>query len=206
MALKGREVHVKAAAGQAPWGLLYCPRCPNLISSGYEQDFKYQWSLKLKCSTCLTSWWVCRLCVSQRTRLTENSQLSRHNRKFHKEEATVEPPVEPQQEPIVNFHTPTMISSFGSFCRKASQDYFRSASIGNGQRYLIAKALGLESTMSNLDENDIDMMMSLSHFVTTLTRNQRELLAEVLSKTSEATRRQYAMEMLAKHTWKAPDR
>ena len=91
MSSKGREVHVKAAAGQAPWGVLYCPRCPNTISSGYEQDFKYQWSLKLKCGACLTSWWVCRLCASQRTRLTENSQLARHNRKFHKEEAAVEP-------------------------------------------------------------------------------------------------------------------
>jgi hypothetical protein len=47
MSAKGREVHVKAAAGQAPWGVLYCPQCPNTISSGYEQDFKYQWSLKL---------------------------------------------------------------------------------------------------------------------------------------------------------------
>jgi hypothetical protein len=42
---------------------------------------------------------------------------------------------------------------------------------GNGQRYLIAKALGQESTMSDLDGDDIDMMMSLSHFVTTLTWN-----------------------------------
>ena len=200
MSAKGREVHVKAAAGQAPWGVLYCPRCPNTISSGYEQDFKYQWSLKLKCAACLTSWWVCRLCATQRTRLTENSQLARHNRKFHKEEAAAKPSDEPQ----VNSRAPKEISSFNSFCRKASQDYFLAASTGNGQRYLIAKALGQESTMSNLDDDDIDMMMSLSHFVTTITRNQRELLAEVLSKITEATRRQYAMEMLAKQTGKAP--
>jgi hypothetical protein len=59
MSSEGQEVHVKATTGQAPWGVLYCPRCPNAISSGYEQDFKYQWSLKLK---------LCRLCVSsQRT-------------------------------------------------------------------------------------------------------------------------------------------
>jgi hypothetical protein len=79
-------------------------------------------------------------------------------------------------------------------------------STGNGQRYLSAKALGQESTMSNLDDDDIDMMMSLSHFVTTLTRNQKELLAEVLSKTTVATRWQYAMEMLTKHTGKVPVR
>ena len=197
MSSKGREVHVKAAAGQAPWGVLYCPRCPNTISSGYEQDFKYQWSLKLKCASCLSTWWVCRLCASQRTHLTENSQLARHNRKFHKEELAAEP------EPAVNTDmTPKEISSFNSFGRKASQDFFRAASTGNGPRYLIAKALGQEFSMSNLDDDDIDMMMTVSHFVTTLTRTQRDLLGEVLSKTTEATRRQYAMEMQTKQTGK----
>jgi hypothetical protein len=197
MSSKGREVHVKAAAGQAPWGVLYCPRCPNTISSGYEQDFKYQWSLKLKCASCLSTWWVCRLCASQRTHLNENSQLARHNRKFHKEELAAEP------EPAVNTDmTPKEISSFNSFGRKASQDFFRAASTGNGPRYLIAKALGQEFSMSNLDDDDIDMMMTVSHFVTTLTRTQRDLLGEVLSKTTEATRRQYAMEMQTKQTGK----
>ena len=56
--------------------------------------------------------------------------------------------------------------------------------------------------MSNLDDDDIDMMMTVSHFVTTLTRTQRDLLGEVLSKTTEATRRQYAMEMQTKQTGK----
>ena len=58
--------------------------------------------------------------------------------------------------------------------------------------------------MSNLDGDDIDMMMSLAHFVTTLTRNQRDLVAEVLSKSIEATRRQYEIEMQTKITGKAP--
>jgi hypothetical protein len=91
-----------------------------------------------------------------------------------------------------------------AFCSKASQDYFRASSKGNGHRYLIAKALGQEKSMSNLDGDDIDMMMYVSHFVTTLTRNQRDLLTEVLSKTIEATRRQYEIEMQTKLTGKAP--
>ena len=203
MSSKGRDIHIKAAAGQAPWVVLYCPRCPNTISSGYEQNFKYPWSLKLKCASCLTTWWVCRLCASQRTHLTENSQLARHNRRFHKEAAAA---ASKQEEPKVNTHAPKDIPSLNSFGRKASKDYFRAAAGGNGQRYLIAKALGQESTMSNLDDDDIDMMMSLSHLVTTLTRNQRELLAEVLAKTTEATRRQHGKEMEAKQTRKAPQR
>ena len=202
MSSKGRQVHVKAAAGQAPWAVLFCPRCPNTMSSGYEQDFKYHWSLKLKCSSCQTSWWVCRLCASQRTHLTENSQLSRHNRKFHKGEVAAVPSAEPQG-PTVNSPAPKEIFSLASFGRKASQDYFKASSTGNGHRYLIAKALGQESTMSNLDGDDIDMMMLLAHFVTTLTRNQRDLVAEVLSKCIEVTRRQYEMEMQTKLTGKA---
>jgi hypothetical protein len=145
--------------------------------------------------------------VNQRTHLTENSQLARHNRKFHKEEVAAGLSEEPHQEPTaVNTPAPKELSSFNSFCRKASHDYFQAASKGNGQRYLIAKALGQESTMLNLDDDDIDMMMSLSHFVTTLTRNQRDLLGEVLSKTTAATRRQYRMEMLTSQTGKAPVR
>jgi hypothetical protein len=115
----------------------------------------------------------------------------------------VDPPKEPHQESTVDTPAPKDISSLASFCRKASQEYFRAASTGNGQRYLIAKALGQESTMSNLDVDDIDMMMSLSHFVTTLTRNQRDLLAEVLCKTTAATRRQCEKEVSTKHTGKA---
>jgi len=206
MSSKGRQVHVKAAAGKAPWAVLFCPRCPNTMSSGYEQDFKYHWSLKLKCLSCQTSWWVCRLCASQRTHLTENSQLSRHNRKFHKGDVAAVPSAEPHQEPTVNTPAPQETLSLTSFGRKASQDYFRASSTGNGHRYLIATALGQESTMSNLDGDDIDMMMTLAHFVTTLTRNQRDLVAEVLSKSIEATRRQYEMEMQTKLTGKAPSR
>jgi hypothetical protein len=105
----------------------------------------------------------------------ENSQLARHNRKFHEEELAAEP------EPAVNTHhmPPKEISSFSSFGRKASQ------STGNGQRYLIAKALGQDFSMSNLDDDDIDMMMSVSRFVTTLTWTQQDLLREVLSKTTQ---------------------
>ena len=209
MSSKGRDVHVKAAAGKAPWAVLFCPRCPNTISSGYEQDFKFHWSLKLKCVSCRTSWWVCRLCATQRNHMTENSQLTRHNRKFHKVKVAAVaavPPAEPQQEPtsVIAPAAPQEISSLTSFCRKASQEYFRASTTGNGERYLIAKALGQETTMSKLDGDDIDMMMSVSHFVTTLTRNQREHLADVLSKTTEATRRQFEIEMKTKLTGKAP--
>jgi hypothetical protein len=175
MSSKGREFHVKAATNLAPWGVLHCPRCPNTISSGYEQDFKYQWSLKLKCAACRTSWWVCHLCVNQRTHLTENSQLARHNHhKFHKEKLATGPSEEPHQEPTVNTHAPKELSSFNSFCRKASQDYFRAASKGNGQRYLIVKALGQESTILNLDDDNIDLMMSLSHLLSQLLLEIRE--------------------------------
>ena len=46
-----REVMVKAAAGAAPYALLYCPQCGSLPSS-HEQDSNYPWSLQLKCTSC----------------------------------------------------------------------------------------------------------------------------------------------------------
>ena len=46
MASKGRDVLVKEAAGEAPWTLLYCPLCRNILApSSYKQEFRYAWLL-----------------------------------------------------------------------------------------------------------------------------------------------------------------
>jgi hypothetical protein len=57
---------------------------------------------------------------------------------------------------------------------------FRSTSIGNGQVYLIANAVGMGSNLSDIHLDAIDTMWTLSQLGNSLTRNQRELLADVL--------------------------
>ena len=55
----------------------------DIPKASYEQDFKYNWSLKLKRGKCAHAdavWWVCTECEDQRARLKEKTQLSRHNK------------------------------------------------------------------------------------------------------------------------------
>ena len=178
-----RDVALKAAAGQAPWPLLHCTRCLSTMAASYEQDFKYPWSIKLKCGSCQGSWWVCRYCPDQRSHFQTSSQASRHNRSKHKKETesqATQPAATRQASSQIAFHY---------IKRSASREYFRAAAQGKGINYVITKALGQHNSCANLDNQDVDMMMTLSRFVATLTRPQRENLGQVLNKTTDATLR-----------------
>ncbi len=205
---------MKAAAGAAPYALLYCPQCGSLPSS-HEQDSNYPWSLQLKCTSCQpgTKWWVCRICASQRKHLTDKGKLARHNRQHpledtpHRNEETSISVAAPA--PLSNQtsnQAPVTQSKFPHLHRPQSHNFFRSASIGNGQFYLIANAVGMGSNLSDIHLDDIDMMWTLSQLVNSLTRNQRELLADVLSKTTKVTSRQAHEEFQFKVTGKTPNK
>jgi hypothetical protein len=209
-----REVMVKAAAGAAPYALLYCPQCGSLPSS-HEQDSNYPWSLQLKCTSCQsgTQWWVCRICASQRKHLTDKGKLARHNRQHHLADTP-----HPNEQTSILVTAPAPLSNqtsnqahatkskFPHLHRPQSHNYFRSASIGSGQVYLIANAVGMGSILSDIHLDDIDMMWTMSQLVNSLTRNQRELLADVLCKTTKVTSRQAHEEFQFKATGKTPDK
>ena len=180
---------MKVAAGNAPWQLLYCPNCLDTLSSSYEQDFKFPWSLKLNCNVCQSSWWVCRSCTRQRVHMKLRPQLLRHHLKYHRLLSDEDSKPAAKEKNTIPVEADTNASLFGSMSRSASKQYFRNAANGNGPRYLVARSLGRDVDMSKVDDLDVDMMMTLGHLVTTLTRTQRELLANVLSPTTEATTR-----------------
>ena len=205
-----REVMVKAAAGAAPYALLYCPQCGSLPSS-HEHDSNYPWSLQLKCTSCQpgTKWWVCRICASQRKHLTDKGKLARHNRQppledtpHRNEETSISVAAPAPLSNQTSNQAPVTQSKFPHLHRPQSHNFFRSASIGNGQFYLIANAVGMGSNVSEIHLDDIDMMWTLSQLVNSLTRNQRELLADVLSKTTKVTSRQAHEEFQFKVTGK----
>ena len=201
-----QAARIKEAAGQAPWKVLHCPHC-NIGASSFEQDFLYPWSLKLLCKKCPCTWWVCRLCEDQRKHLQQKHQVSRHNRIYHKEEKPAEEADELETDDQDNPDDPPTQSSFNFLERPASKAYFEAASTATGSKYLIATAIGTQqNSMSSLDDRDVDMMMTLSKHVSTLTRTQREGLANVLDQTTEAATRHYESQLLLKHTKKKPDK
>ena len=209
-----REVMVKAAAGAAPYALLYCPQCGSLPTS-HEEDSNYPWSLQLKCTSCQSGykWWVCRICASQRKHLTDKGKLARHNRQHPLADTP-----NPTEETSISVNASAPLSNqpsnqadatkskFPHLHRPQSHNYFRSASVGNGQFYLIANAVGMGSNLSDIHLDDVDMMWTLSQLVNSLTRNQRELLADVLSKTTKVTSRQAHEEFQFKASGKMPDK
>ena len=211
-----RERMLKAAAGQAPYFSLRCPKCGSLASF-HEQDLRYPWAVKLVCTPCPEAgriqWWACRACSKLRSHLDDPVKLSRHNRQHHLQDnprpneqtgISVTAPAAPSDSTSSQAHATE--SQFPYLRRPQSHNYFRSASTGNGQFYLIANAVGMGSNLSDIHLDDVDMMMTLSHLVTSLTRNQRELLADVLSKTTEVTSRQAHDKFQFEATGKTPEK
>lgn len=192
-----RSREIKLAAGVAPWTLLHCPDCHSCLAASYKKDLKYHWSLKLQCGECSCSWYVCTLCSSQRVHLRAPSQISRHNRLKHKNEDLAG-----QRDESSCASTPVMPMGFfaGSmdvvtipgkyFARSASQEYFKVAQKADGVRHIVSEAVFKNTNVaSKLDEKDVGMLMTLAHFVTTITRPQREHLAVVLEEVVGATTR-----------------
>ena len=84
-----RVLQIKNVAGAASWLLLHCYKCHHSIASSYEQDFRFSWSVWLKCPTCESSWWICTKCANLRSHLKTPAQATRHNRMKHKHDTTV---------------------------------------------------------------------------------------------------------------------
>ena len=184
-------VQLKSIAGLAPWRFLYCYHC-NSPSSHYGHDRKYPWSLRLHCNSCKLSWWVCKECHDQRVHLSTVIQLRRHHREKHRSRplsdsklpATQPTPVQ-TPSPTLNqsiTQTPTIVVNCikESFPRKQNLEYFTSSTLGRNASNLLARAIGAP-TNANFRTADIEMMFSMSHFISLLSRPQREEFASILS-------------------------
>ena len=81
--------------------------------------------------------------------------------------------------------------------REESKTYFQAASQGLGAEYLVGKAIGNKTIPDKdfVDAKDVQMVMTLAKHVATLTRTQREELANVLEKTTEAAKRHHEIQL-----------
>ena len=106
----------------------------------------------------------------------------------HKQEPTVtttdatpsDTPEHEESEPIHDTY----------FGREASLVYFRACQKGDGLRHLVGRAVFKNNYIyKDLNRDDVDMFMSVAHFVSTITRNQRENFADVLFKITKSSGR-----------------
>ena len=187
---------LKEITGAAPWTLLHCFKC-NTGASHFWKDTKYTWSVRLECRSCNTAWRVCTECPNIRVHLCSTAQANRHNCTKHRVRAvahatTTTPPPNPPVGLLEDINPSPTFPLNNLFQGQTNIKYFEAASSGTGPQYLITQAIKSHASSEVLNE-DIDMMMSLSHFVSTLTRSQREELATVLCKTNKSMIRQYTL-------------
>ena len=189
---------LREAAGNAPWKVLQCGTCYQAYAKSYEEDRKYPWALKLKCPKCHSLWWVCRQCDNVRSFMRTKGQAARHNRVYH---ADREEAPEREDNDATNMSEDEMSSGLGSepvveiprkcFSRNASHKYFTDLQNNCGMENLVQRAVSRTDVTSGvLNKDDLSMFMGLSQFVATLSRTQRENLAEVLASTTETVKRQ----------------
>ena len=191
---------LKAVAGNAPYTLLYCRDCEDTLASGYEVDRDYSWAIHFNCAKCGFAWRVCTLCSTSRTFMWKKGQFTRHNHKHSREE----------DEPI----TSTLQSEFPKssspieskyFHRPASVAYFTACQNHNGINYLTSMAVFHNSSIVNdLEPDDVKTFMSTAHFISTISRSQREDLADVLHNVFETTKRHVTSEECVSSTPPSP--
>ena len=177
---------LKEIAGMAPSLLLQCHKC-NTPASHHSPDNKYAWAMKLLCSSCNVTWWVCKECIYQRVHITTNIQASRHNRTKHKVSVTAtQPTINPPIAPVSSIPSNLEEVLKATSGRKANHSFFLASAVGIGRQQLVSRAIG-QNTSTNFHAQDLDMMVSLTHFMLSLSRTQREELASVLDMTTAST-------------------
>ena len=185
---------IREAAGKAPWKVLFCYNCSNVMATRYEQDFQFTWSLKLHCDNCNSSWWVCRLCSKQHAHMSSKAKASRHHRLKHAASNVTSNHDEIQDDngflpDVTNTDSDSeeqpILSHFG---RKESIQYFTENLQADGAYYLAAKAVLHDSSKrNNLDTGDVVGFIATGHLVASVSRTQRELLAIVLNNCVKCT-------------------
>lgn len=189
-------------SGKAHYRHLLCPSHPKDIAGCYSDEDPFAWAIKLRCivKKCYCHWWVCKECKLYKP-LKDIKSVRRHHRMKHRDRVENRntkistPAVQPSQV-IVSPQRCSIPSTH--FSREASIQYFQAVQENEGNMYLISNAV-FKRNVKNLHTDDVKMMTSIGHFLSTLTRNQREDFAQVLQATTQATFRQ-AKETFASNT------
>ena len=188
---------LKEACGEAPWYVLHCPSCAGKIADRHNLDSQYPWAIHLTCDTCHSSWWACRYCPTQRSRLTTTGHLSRHrNGKYHLEmvggreglqdKTTTTAPLEGQTRNLPrnkNREDNKVVLNPKHFPRTCCTHFFEKTDMRTGLLYLARKAiLQSDNATDNLDPEDVETFLETAFYVSQITRSQRQAFATLLAR------------------------
>ena len=194
------ELDLKVAVGRCSWNLIYCHNCPSTPADRWDKPFPDKgWCIKLNCSKCNSIWYVCSTCTKLRNRMIKFQQLSRHQRQYHKDDAlcNLEPSTDANSSASIMDipHLPDK-SMFNTLGNSHSIQYFLEHQYSsNARKNLIAKSVGILDNAHLLDDDDVEMLFSLTNLMSRLSRIESLLLSDVLKKVVNCTRRQYCLEI-----------
>ena len=197
-----QQKELRLATGSANWGVLYCPICPpGALANEHKAHPVYWWAEQLGCSNCNSKWVVCRECSKVRHHLTDQQQVSRHN-KNHKQPPSQSstpakrprlelpppspsnPPTPLREPPPPELMPPQKIKITipeDTMLRAQSRTFFEADCNGNGLAYLACLANFHRTDVADeVLQNEVTRFINVAAFAGTLTRPQREEFAYIL--------------------------
>lgn len=186
------EDNIRSICLEAPWGVLYCPKCyPSKLASSGSYGSPYAWGFSLLCSHCNTHWTVCRECTVQKKHMiTENSASTHHYRRHYKkrniEDSLISAPKCHRTDCLV-LPEVTLPKYNGEF----NNNYFKiEKDSGLGSAFLVGQSqFKLTNVVKELCKDEVEMHHNIAGLVSTLTTGQQCMLGKVIKDISSVTER-----------------
>ena len=177
------ELDLKIAVGLCSWNLIYCNKCISTLAISCEQlsDNK-PWCIKLDYSKYKSIWYVCNSYQRFRNRIIIFYQLSRYQKIYYSIINTIVTEHDnihsnnPDQSILTNILLTDIVS-------------------GIDRKSLITKTIGIRTNVTLLDNENVEIIFTLSQLVNILSRNKNEMLVSVLNNVVGCTRKQYQKEL-----------
>jgi len=197
---------LRLRTGNAPWCVLFCPKCIPAtlpLSDSVKRHISYDWAVYLQCFQCNASWHVCRQCSSQRKAFRNVESLYRHHNRFHqvkivhsrkRSQSSIndidDMHYDDSQHNSITIndtqHPPFLLANFNGI---HNLDYFHWHHHGGfGASSLVSRSVfGTVDECPIIDPAHVAMHLSLATLVSSITRAQRDQLADVLRYVSQVS-------------------
>ena len=183
----------------APSLVLYCDRCQSYATEAVQHD-KYKWAVTLICKDCNLLWFVCTTCEAQKTAKKTDRALYHHNRNFHLNDAITIIDSASSQRDLLNCNideggtslrrrrigsqaltTLGTAPQFDMLGKHNKQYFYNQHMLNLGNAYLVSQAyFKLDSVVADVLQDEVTMHHGIACLVSTLTKGQNAMVAEVL--------------------------
>ena len=162
------------------------------------------WIKYVICPNCKPkrSWYVCMLC-ERKSQFTSSKQISQHHSRCHNSKKLKQSFSENNFTTFVETDSEVEISNgcfpydLSIFKSEVSKNYMMQDLKGNGVGYLVCRSCcQIETQTDSIHPDDIKLHLRLAYFCQMITRNEREMFADVLRSVIEFTNRKHYTNMV----------